>query len=745
MSSNDRKLSAIIAPSFYELHKQIKKGGVTEVWTKGGRGSTKSSFNSVEILLGLSRDKNAHGFVSRRYDNELRDSVYGQMQWAVDKLGLNSVWRFMVSPMQAVNNITGQKIIFRGMDKPLKSKSINLGFGYIKYFWAEECDQYAGMEEIRNIIQSLFRGQGTGQIAFFSYNPPKSARSWVNAETKIDKPGRVVHHSVYTDVPPEWLGERFIAEAEHLKTVNEPAFRHEYMGEEIGTGLEVFNNVTLRTITDDEIQSFSQIRQGLDFGYAVDPVCFLRMNIDRKKRALHIFREVSGIGIGNRALAARLTDQEKRELTMADSAEPKSIAELRDEHRMNVRGASKPSGSVEHGIKWLTELEQIVIDPVRCPLAAKEFINYALEMNRNGDIISRYPDKDNHCVTYDTLVETAQGEKAIIDIKVGDYVITRHGYRECYQVLDRGLNQIYYLITKHGRILKVTKEHKIFTDDGYKSLDTMRYGSILYVLSEVKEWQAKNLYTMAIYSEDGQLLNRELTEYISSVTRYTKDCTCIFGKNITDLFPKAIVFIIRTAIQIIMILRILSALVYIIIRHCMSILKSLFKAAANGWIKLGRKQKSGMPHKKGGNGINDTAKKCSVNQEKQLQESVYFVGLNILSKLFRKNKANFVQINANQHIDGNKDLTTKKEYVSGVGKHTTQTNIANKNIVQDSVLLIVKGGIDHVYDINVKEDHEFFANGILVHNCIDAVRYSCVDDISTVSIPTADIRTLARI
>lgn len=419
MISNDPpRLSNLIAPSFYDLHKQMKSPQTTEVWTKGGRGSTKSSFLSIEILLGLTRDKDAHAFVSRRYDNELRDSVYGQMQWAADKLGLNNVWRFMVSPMQAVNDATGQKILFRGMDKPLKAKSINLGFGYIKYLWAEECDQYAGMEEIRNIMQSIFRGAGQGQIALFSFNPPKSARSWVNAETKIDKPGRVVHHSVYTDVPPEWLGERFIAEAEHLRKVNEPAFRHEYLGEEIGTGLEVFNNVTLRTITDDEIQSFSQIRQGLDFGYAVDPVCFLRMNIDRKKRALHIFREVSGIGIGNRALAARLTDQEKRELTMADSAEPKSIAELRDEHRMNVRGASKPSGSVEHGIKWLTELEQIVIDPVRCPLAAKEFVNYALEMNRNGDIISRYPDKDNHAI--DTVRYSCVDDISTVSIPTAD-------------------------------------------------------------------------------------------------------------------------------------------------------------------------------------------------------------------------------------------------------------------------------------------------------------------------------------
>jgi phage terminase large subunit len=394
--SNEVRLSEILAPSFHSLHKQIKEGGITEIWCKGGRGSTKSSFISVELLLNLEKDHDAHAFVSRRYDNELRDSVYGQVMWAAYKLNLDKVWRFMVSPMQAVNMRTGQRILFRGVDNPLKAKSINLGKGFIKYFWAEEVDQYGGMEEIRSIRQSLFRGEGQDQIAFYSFNPPKSARSWVNAEVKIPKDGRVVHHSDYLAINPSWLGEVFLADAEHLKEVNYDAYRHEYLGEEIGTGLEVFNNIELRAITDEEIRGFQNIRQGLDFGYAVDPVCYLRLDCDRKKRRVHIFHEVQGIGIGNRALSEKVKDEYKRTLTMADSAEPKSIDELRHDYSWNVRGAKKPPGSVEHGIKWLCELEKIVIDPMRCPLAAKEFVNYALEVNRNGEVISRYPDKENH-------------------------------------------------------------------------------------------------------------------------------------------------------------------------------------------------------------------------------------------------------------------------------------------------------------------------------------------------------------
>lgn len=391
------KISECIAPSFYNLHNELKKNIYGEVWLKGGRGSTKSSFVSVEIILGLLKYENSNAIIVRRYDNELRDTVYGQYKWAAHKLGVDHLFNFMLSPMKAVYIPTGQTILFKGADNPLKLKSINLGKGYIKYLHVEETDQFSGFEELRNIMQSIFRGEGNERIALFSYNPPKSARSWVNQESKIPKPGRIVHHSDYKTVPHEWLGDRFHADAEHLQKVNETAYRHEYLGEEVGTGLEIFNNVESRPITQEEIDSFNQIEQGLDFGYAVDPLSFVRLYYNTKKRWLYIFDERSGIGISNRQLYEMLPDHWRRQQTIADNAEPKSIDELRS-YGMNVIKCNKGPGSVEQGVKWLADLEKIIVDPVRCPRSSKEFVNYALEINRNGDIISKYPDKDNHCI-----------------------------------------------------------------------------------------------------------------------------------------------------------------------------------------------------------------------------------------------------------------------------------------------------------------------------------------------------------
>jgi len=395
------KISECIAPNFYDLHKQMKTGDDTEFWLRGGRGSTKSSFLSIEVILGMMLDPEANAICFRKFENEVRDTVFAQLDWATHKLGVEQLFTLRTSPFKIIYNPTGQVILFKGADNPKKVKSLKLSTGYIKYAWFEEVDQFGGMPEVRNLLQSILRGTTKKQISLFSYNPPKSARSWVNAESKAPKKGRVVHYSDYRAIPVDWLGQTFIDNALHLKKTNEEAYSHEYLGLETGTGLEVFNNVILRPITDKEISYFDYRYQGLDFGYAADPLCFEEFHFDAKTRKLYLFSEISGVGIKNSKFASMLTDEQRVEVTMADAAEPKSIDELREDHQVNIMAADKAPGSVDHGIKWLQDLEEIIIDPERCPLAGVEFINYALNVSRFGDVISKYPDKDNHSI--DTL------------------------------------------------------------------------------------------------------------------------------------------------------------------------------------------------------------------------------------------------------------------------------------------------------------------------------------------------------
>ena len=392
------KLSKVIAPSFAAVHQDIKGHGHTHYWLKGGRGSAKSSFISVEIVLGIMRDagKGLHtnAVVLRRYGVTLRESVFEQIGWAVNALGVSQLWRDSVSPMSYTYLPTGQKILFRGVDDPTKAKSIKFSKGWAKYLWYEECVEFEGDEKLRNINQSVLRG-GADFFVFYSFNPPKSARNWVNQYVAIEREDTLVHHSTYLTVPPEWLGEQFIVEADHLKEVKPEAYRHEYLGEVTGTGGEVFANVTLRAITDEEVSRFDKLRRGIDWGYAADPFAYNVCHYDKTRRQLYIFREIHKVKLSNRAAADLIKPEAGGARITCDSAEPKSIDEVKG-YGLRVVGAKKGPDSVEYGVKWLQDLEEIIIDPARCPETAREFSGYELERDREGNFKAGYPDKDNH-------------------------------------------------------------------------------------------------------------------------------------------------------------------------------------------------------------------------------------------------------------------------------------------------------------------------------------------------------------
>lgn len=391
------RLSDVIAPTFYGLHQDVKRHGHTYYVAKGGRGSMKSSYISVEILLLMMQHPDCNAVVLRKVGNTLRNSVFMQMEWALDMLSITDKWKRTVNPMELVRKATGQKILFLGVDDKAKLKSLKMPRGYVGIVWYEELDQFSGMEEIRNVNQSLLRG-GPQFWCFSSYNPPKSRDSWVNEEMLLDVPDRLVHHSTYLTAPEDWLGGQFIEDAERLKARNETAYRHEYLGEITGTGGSVFENVEERPISDEEIETWDTFRYGLDFGFAVDPLAFISLAYDRKREILYIFDEIYQQKLTNREAARRIGAKIPPSAAIwADSAEPKSIAELRD-MGLKVFGAKKGPDSVDYGIRWLQSLSKIVIDKRRAPNAYREFVSYEYERNRDGQFISAYPDKNNHAI-----------------------------------------------------------------------------------------------------------------------------------------------------------------------------------------------------------------------------------------------------------------------------------------------------------------------------------------------------------
>ena len=390
------RLSDIISPAFVEPHRAVKAHEVSEVVSKGGRASTKSSWISVELVLLILKDPQIHACVFRKYGNTLRTTVYAQIVWAIAQLGLTRKFRCTVSPMECVYIPTGQKIMFFGMDDPGKVKSIKVPFGYIGVDWFEELDQFDGPEQIRNVEQSTLRG-GPFSMTFKSYNPPAMARNWANRYALEEKPGKLVHHSTYLTTPPEWLGPRFLADAEHLKATNPTAYRHEYLGEVVGSGTQVFANLQLRDITDEEISQFDRITNGVDWGWYPDPWAWNRMHYDAARRTLYLFSELTRHRTSNQDTAALLMELiPQDELVIADSAEEKSVSDYKA-FGLNCRASEKGPGSVAYSMKWLQSLTAIVIDPGRCPDTAREFTEYEYERDpKTNEVMEGYPDVANH-------------------------------------------------------------------------------------------------------------------------------------------------------------------------------------------------------------------------------------------------------------------------------------------------------------------------------------------------------------
>lgn len=385
-----------IARSFDSVFWDVQDHGHTFYWLPGGRGSTKSSFIGIEVPLLLMQHPQCHAVVLRKVGNTIKNSVYPQVQWGIEQLGVADRFKYITSPHEITYKATGQKILFFGVDDPMKVKSIKLPFGYVGIVWYEELDQFSGMEEIRNLNQSLLRGGDTYWV-FASYNPPKSRNNWVNEEILNEYPDRLVHKTTYLDVPREWLGEQFLLEAEKLKAKNETAYNHEYLGEVTGTGGAVFENVENMIMTDEMISQFDRRYFGLDFGFAVDPLAFAAMDYDSKHEDLYIFDEIYQQKLTNKQAAMRIGARYSDCRIIADSAEPKSIVEMRG-LGLNVAGARKGPDSVDHGMKWLQNLAHIYIDKRRCPNTYREFVGYEYERNREGQFISAYPDKDNHAI-----------------------------------------------------------------------------------------------------------------------------------------------------------------------------------------------------------------------------------------------------------------------------------------------------------------------------------------------------------
>lgn len=413
----------IVAEPYTRLHQRLFKQEITDCWITGGRGSAKSSFVALEIVYALEQDPLANALVMQRTGSDIRNGTFAQIEWALDVLGVNDHWRCTASARRIINEKTGQLILFKGADDPKKTKGVKVRVGQITILWLEEVDQFGGMADIRTIRQSVTRG-GAHVTRFYTFNPPRSVDNWANVEfERVRADGdksTVALKTNYLQVPAEWLGEQFIEDAKGLSEIDEIAYRHEYMGESVGVGGEVFTRAEFRAIKADELARFERPVLGQDWGWWPDPWAFVLSYWEPSTRTLYSVAERRG----NRLQPADTSELVKKAITSigrevdkqkgwngkgtsphtkelltqpvwSDDADPQQIKAHRD-NGLNAHPAGK-GGNRLKSYEWLAGIKW-VIDPKRCPELAKEVRKMCYEQATDGTWLNSIPDGNDHSI-----------------------------------------------------------------------------------------------------------------------------------------------------------------------------------------------------------------------------------------------------------------------------------------------------------------------------------------------------------
>lgn len=384
--------------------KSVVGGGYTEFWrfrgryrvVKGGRGSKKSATTALWLIYHMMRYPKANTLVLRRYFVDHKDSTFAQLQWAIDRLQVSHLWRAKQSPMEIIYLPTGQKILFRGLDKPQSITSITVKTGYLCWTWIEEAYQVANEDDFDKIDLSI-RGE-TGDLwkqITLTFNP-WNERHWLKRRFfDSESPNTLAMTTTYQC--NEFLGDDDRALFEWMRENSPRRYRVEGLGEwGIAEGI-IFDNWEEREFDWREVakRPGAVACFGLDFGYTVDPTAFIAAIAIPETRELYVFDEHYQRGMLNNEIAEMIRYKGyAKESIIADSAEPKSIEEIRRAGIDRIKPAQKGKDSVAHGIQRIQQYK-IYVHP-RCQNTIIELSNYAWKTGRDGKPTGEPADEYNH-------------------------------------------------------------------------------------------------------------------------------------------------------------------------------------------------------------------------------------------------------------------------------------------------------------------------------------------------------------
>lgn len=394
-------LTDLIAPAYYEPWNDGVTGAATELWMPGGRYSGKSTYIARAIMAMMSGKgfEECHCAAFRKHQVDLRESVYTEFELAAQALGVSYLWDFKSSPLRMIRKDTGQTITFNGLDDPRKHKSKKPPFGYVRFLWFEELDEFACWEDIESVQISYQRGEGPFQ-SFCSFNPPRSSANWANAECARHLKGRKVYHTDYRDLAEMgWISPQVLERIEQCRLIRPEVYRHVYLGEATGTGGEIFTNVKDATFTDEQVKEFRRLGSyGEDFGIVNDPTVLEGTWYDADKDYLYVFDESV---LQHPYYTTIHEDLKKRGLDKVDIIADTAPAGWYQNINMlgaRLHGCYKADGWPETGVSWMRERTKIIIDSERCPLAWDEMVHYEYDTYANGKPKEKLPDRNNHAI-----------------------------------------------------------------------------------------------------------------------------------------------------------------------------------------------------------------------------------------------------------------------------------------------------------------------------------------------------------
>lgn len=360
---------------------------------KGSRASKKSTTTAMNLIYRIMEYPKSNALVVRKTYRTLLDSCYAQLKWAVNRLGVKDYFDFKLSPLEIIYKPTGQKILFRGLDDPLKVTSVTVDVGSLCFLWIEEAYEIMSESDFDMLDESI-RGEvpkGHFKQITLTFNP-WNERHWIKGRffDKVDKDVLAITTNYTCN---EWLDRSDLNVFERMKENNPRRYQVAGLGNwGIVDGL-IYENFEERLFTLEEIKDYKTVA-GLDFGYTNDPTAFFIGFLDKKGSVLYVWDEMYKKALSNKKIYENIKNMGySKEKITGDSAEPKSIDELKG-YGLRIKGAKKGKDSILNGIQWIQDLK-IVIHP-RCNNFLTEISNYQWDKDKFGKALNRPVDDFNH-------------------------------------------------------------------------------------------------------------------------------------------------------------------------------------------------------------------------------------------------------------------------------------------------------------------------------------------------------------